>query len=1675
MAKSLFPFFSKSDDSQQPIKVMTEEMFAFLKQFPSALLLLDVTGKITFANAPAATLLNTSIDKLEGSAIHKWGLSMQQVNALTQAQNPPQPLILDRTELQAPVLQITGKVLADTPFIMLTLSAAAQFKQLTADKQFLTEILNHYPEAVLVQNEKKQCVWWNHLAEKLFGISMDQALGKHVDQLLPKELYPLLEPLDKQVLAGTSCANVAVTYPLSEKENCTLSVSKSVYRVSGSKETYLISVFENITSHYENDQQLQRSHTLLQAILNNVPLGLYTRDCDGKMTYFNSQSMKVLNEKDSSLTDHPHAFQNQDKIKFHRQREAEILKEGKPYESPEEVYVDSSGNEKILHLIKVPLMDAGPKPLVLSMVEDITKRHQQEQEVQRVNRFLSAIVQNAPIGLYARRADGHMLLRNKQCNAIFGDVSEEDYDERGKLPHETPEQASQYLGREYEVLLSGRILDIPEEEYKTASGERKLLHLVKVPIIGTREEERFVVTLVEDITERRQQERDLLETKNSLQSILEHVPVAIYARSVDDKISFINKRALEMFPGETEYKNEDNFYGHREKSIFEEGKMLEFPEEWYTTKNGEKILLHLIKAPVFDKEGKPFMVLTVAEDITHKKEQERAIVDAKNFLQAVINQLPVSLSVKNYDGKYILWNKKSEELFGVRAEDVIGRTAYRTDLNKDQAEFLREADLRVFENKKEQTIPQELISSAEGGIKIMHTVKTPVFNPDGTPNCLLVVSEDITAKTKMEKQIREANDKNTLLIENAREGVIIVEDGKIIYANHAFCQTFGFQKLENIKNKPLVDLAVEEHKEILKEKYEAVVADLPQADKPVVLRMRTVSKKTIEVEFSAIVSRYLGRRIVLGFVRDITEENRNLRAIKTERDHFRAAFENSVNPVLILSHKGYILVMNESCRKLFGFTEKDQTFYRNVYMRPALTLAVRRKLKSGQPAQMEYTFDFERAERLFPGRIHGTGCVKFDVTFVPINKRDAKDGSVSADYVVFLVSKGSNLSSPSGNDPVLPLPSLEHQPASIVEKLVLPNSEPYVLCDSNFSIETCNELFCSLCQLQQDELVGQDLIRLFPADTHLALMQDLQTLRKEGSLSNREYALLVGSSLEVCQVRISAVKDSNGRYLFVLRSLAFQQQIMKILEERSAHLTALLSATGGIVFSVQFDHGRFGKIEPDNAALAAKLGYTPEELTTRSLRDLFFDPSREDQDPGLVLTEAEKQVKAEGKSSFRLSMRPKDAIDFDAQVTVVSLELPGKETALVVVNDLTAQLNEVARESQQALELQSVRKTLPGLYIKMNADGMVLDVHSNLDYLSVEEAQSLFLNKTPEVFWPKETAQQVIFSLKESLAMQVDAKLNISWEIAGNERYFDGTMTPIKGRDEVVLWLTDSSNEQTYSEHLQEIYRLIREPARDLTDQVEAFLALGKKIFQADIGMVLRFRQGKTTRESVVMYAPQNEFNLQRHMEFNVEECLDSVADGSPVLWPDLGNMSCHHCIHTEKHFGALLAAPLKVHGQVMGALCFAAKDRRRSFDTGAEEMLGVMARLLSLRLELHKNGRMLEYNSKALLKVLSYSQTPAVALDPDFQITYVNEPLLQKTGQRTSNLLGRNFFEELTRDSALSKQIFKTAAQEESAGEFSVKLDLLNTDGLYKEVRWTVFACQGGTGNLESYILLVD
>lgn len=1693
MTKSLFELFCEPS-GPAPQNLLTRDTLHFVEHLPFGALLADAQGHIAFGNSRAGQLLNTAETAFEGGNIATFGLTVADVSSLLQATAGQKNIKeLTNKNLQNLFVSVGASKLGD--YTLITLESVPQQRRLEADKRFLVEVVNHYPMGVTMQNTQDVCCLWNRKAEEIFGRRGVNTLGQEIYKFLPPEMLNALELMDQEVKDSAKVRpDARMHFTDSNGQDRTLSVSKIPVLGADGAVSYILTSYEDITNRYTSEQEIMQTRNMLQAIVDNVPVGLYTRTADRRMMFFNKQSQIIFNEVQPRFANSPHAKQTREQIDAYHEREEEILRTGKIQEFPDEVYLDHAGNERYIHMIKVPLFKAGPEPVVLSIVEDVTKRREQEREIVRMNKLLQAIVDNAPIGLYARGKDGQLLLRNKRCTTMFGAMDDKDFSANGSLPHETKEDVASYLGRESEVLSTGKTLDLPEEPYKTPDGTQKILHLIKVPVKDETNELNFVITLAEDITEKKEQENRLAVAHNFQQAVLDNAPLAIYARGVDNQMSFINKAAHEIFPDETEYKEESDFYGQREKAIFADKKVVDLPAEWYTTRRGNKVLLHLIKAPVYDKDGNPYMMLTLAQDITKQKKQEEEVIKTRNFLQTVIDNLPLALSVKNQDGKYILWNKKSEALFGTTSAEVIGRSHYRHDISPEQAEFLSSADQKVFESGKELNIPQELISTATEGVKIMHTVKTPVFTQDGKPDCLLSVSEDITSKTKMEKQIREASDKNTLLVDNAREGVAMLEDGNVLYANHAILHILGLTTLEELQHRPLLDLVAPDHRIFAQEKYDAVANGTQENDAATEIHFLRPDGTEVETEFAATASRYLGRRIVMCFVRDVTASNRAIREIKKERENFRAAFENSITPAFVMTGKGYITVMNRAARELFNFTLADKNFYRNVYMKPAITLAARRELRQGHAAQMDYVFDFERAKVKFPDRIKGDGKLPLSVTFEPMNRRDSKDGTVEADYVVYLQPKDGPAPLPptkgeNGAKPRLRLvkkggesnaPAAPHAPAAPVAvppappvkiQFMLPNTEPYAVCSPEFKITQCNDLFCSLCQLEQGELTGQEISKLFDETSSILLKDDLKSLAAGEDLENREYNLRLASGLETVAVRLSAVKESNGSYLFILRNLAFHRQIMHILEERSAQLNALLDATEGVVFSVSCDGKTFGRIEQANKFLAQMLDYSHDELISLKFRALFSAPNRiSDAKTDEWFAQLEEQFFKDGRANFSAPVYRKDGSKLQAEVTIVPIDLASRNEAMVVVRDVSTQLDKLAQDSQQAQELRSVRQAMPGLYLKVNAEGRVLEVSSNLEYLTTAQASERFMNKTPNEYWPEQTASQEMFAVKEALSVNITTHFDFTQEEGGRTRSYEAAVTPITGREEAIIWIKDVSEKQEHDGRVRELYEISQQTNLSITDLVDKILEFGKRVFKADIGLILRFADD-TAQQMSVVYVTQNDFNVQRYMEFPVEECLTHVAEDSISQYPDLGNTSCTHCIHVAKQFGAMIAAPLSVNGKAAGALCFASRNTRRSFDAGAEELIGLMARILGLRIELRQAGKAVSETSQSLTRTLEYVDFPAVMIGMDYRIRSANAAFLETTGCRVA--VKMNFFDRFIRKPSIALASFKSAAQNGNPKAFRLRMDLLHEDGLYVETNWEVFVIKDAEGQTEGYALI--
>ena len=95
-----------------------------------------------------------------------------------------------------------------------------------------------------------------------------------------------------------------------------------------------------------------------------------------------------------------------------------------------------------------------------------------------------------------------------------------------------------------------------------------------------------------------------------------------------------------------------------------------------TTVNGATVWVHDFVSVTLDQHGEPALLQGFLLDITKQKQAELAIQKNEERLQAIIDNSPAFVFVKDPVGRYLLVNRQWESHFSLPRKDVLGKTVH---------------------------------------------------------------------------------------------------------------------------------------------------------------------------------------------------------------------------------------------------------------------------------------------------------------------------------------------------------------------------------------------------------------------------------------------------------------------------------------------------------------------------------------------------------------------------------------------------------------------------------------------------------------------------------------------------------------------------------------------------------------------------------------------------------------------------------------------------------------------------------------------------------------------------------------------------------------------------------------------------------------------------------------
>ncbi len=229
------------------------------------------------------------------------------------------------------------------------------------------------------------------------------------------------------------------------------------------------------------------------------------------------------------------------------------------------------------------------------------------------------------------------------------------------------------------------------------------------------------------------------------------------------------------------------------------------------------------KAAVRDEHGAAFLI-SISEDVTDARRTQDALEKTRAFLETVIDNIPVGLTVKRAaDGRLLLANQAVARIFGFdRPDDNLGRNneeVFDPDLaarfSDRERELVRTGESQLYEN-------DPIITRT--GARYINQFKALIHGaPDG--DYILTITEDVTARKRALEQVERTRAFLETVIESMPAGITVKEaaTGKVLVTNPAVEAIYGAKRLENI-GKRVEEIFPPEMAERMRRQDEEVIA-----------------------------------------------------------------------------------------------------------------------------------------------------------------------------------------------------------------------------------------------------------------------------------------------------------------------------------------------------------------------------------------------------------------------------------------------------------------------------------------------------------------------------------------------------------------------------------------------------------------------------------------------------------------------------------------------------------------------------------------------------------------------------------------------------------------------------------------------------------------------------------
>ncbi|TXT55704.1 MAG: hypothetical protein BAJATHORv1_30084 [Candidatus Thorarchaeota archaeon] len=588
----------------------------------------------------------------------------------------------------------------------------------------------------------------------------------------------------------------------------------------------------------------------------------------------------------------------------------------------------SSGSQYFLVRTIPTSFDTG-SPGVTTIFEDITEHKRAEEELRRSEEKYRTLADESPVGIvifigndikYINTAFSKMVGRNREEILTFQINDTLQYvDERDRERIIKRIEKSDISFKEMELI---RII--------RPTGETRWIEARSNTIIY--EGQQAIQVLLIDATDRKLAQEALEESEKKHRTLVESMSDMVFVFDKDDRyVEYYSSKDAELYAEPDEFlgthisktlpPNVYKPYIEYAKVVRDTGQKAQYDYELKINGKNQWFACVLTRS---EEQGN---IIASVRNITQRKEIEqelKQVLERTQKLESIVNRGPVIVISLLIDKKLtVKFVSENISRLGYSAVDFIKEDRNWIDIIHPEDIGMVREQLNQLEYSNQESNQIYRIITNEGDIRWVSVAIRVLSNRDEKPVHIQGIIHDITEQKEVLQALEDSEQKYRSLVEESLQGIVVLQNGKVVFANDAYCKITGMHREKLYAMEPEETWKVIHPEDVAKLKKRNKTRAQGGYVNPYFAFRYIISDGSIRyVESYSSIINYGGKEALQVLVIDVTSQTEAEVALEESEIRYRSLVETSLHGIIIMQGDRSIYVNNAFCQ-IIGLAREE--------------------------------------------------------------------------------------------------------------------------------------------------------------------------------------------------------------------------------------------------------------------------------------------------------------------------------------------------------------------------------------------------------------------------------------------------------------------------------------------------------------------------------------------------------------------------------------------------------------------------------------------------------------------------------------------------------------------------------------------------------------------------------